>query len=177
MNNEQWIDISGQERYQISSRGRVINKSTGLIRKPSVSKNGYLLMVFSNPGGKFSGKYIHRMVALAFIGSPGDGFEVSHIDGNKKNNCLQNLLYETHKENLQRRNVHGTINSGMRNGSAKLSELDVMEITRLRKSGFKLLEIGNKFGVSFQQVSRICNGENWRDLTKGADSLLARVAQ
>lgn len=49
--------------------------------------------------GRAARHYVHRLVALTFIGD-GTGLEVDHIDGDTTNNHLSNLRYMTHAENL-----------------------------------------------------------------------------
>lgn len=50
--------------------------------------------------GKSNTKRVHRLVAIAFLGE--NNLQIDHIDGNKQNNCVENLEYVTPKENTQR---------------------------------------------------------------------------
>jgi len=51
---------------------------------------------------------VHKLVVWAFIGIPSDAkLEVRHIDGNSKNNHIDNLVWGTCSENAQDRVKHG----------------------------------------------------------------------
>ena len=46
-------------------------------------------------------RYIHRLVAEAFIEKPMDEkVEVNHKDGNRANNTVENLEWLSHKQNV-----------------------------------------------------------------------------
>lgn len=47
-------------------------------------------------------KYIHGLVAEAFLGPRPEGYQVDHKDGNRSNNHISNLEYVTAKENIKR---------------------------------------------------------------------------
>jgi len=111
---EIWKDIPNYEGlYQISNLGRVksleriVLQKNGrkrvqheLIRKPRKVYKGYLQIdLWKNH--EYSAKRINRLVAQAFIPNPENKPEVNHIDGNKENNCVDNLEWVTGKENMQ----------------------------------------------------------------------------
>ena len=117
MNKEIWKDIKGyEELYQISNYGRVKSlkrKSAfycGLrkeyLERPikekilsfSKSNRGYL-QVSLTKSGKCRTYTIHRLVAQAFIPNLENKEQVNHIDGNKNNNCIDNLEWVTISEN------------------------------------------------------------------------------
>lgn len=53
--------------------------------------------------------YVHRIVALTFIGVPPFAkSEVCHNDGNRRNNHYSNLRWGTRKENVADSIRHGT---------------------------------------------------------------------
>lgn len=96
---EFFVTIKGDfENYEISNLCRVRNKTSGLILKKSFSKNGYIYHSFSNRKLK-KHKYLHRLMAEAFIDNPNYKEEVNHINGNKLDNSIENLEWVTRREN------------------------------------------------------------------------------
>lgn len=116
---EEWRDVPGWEGYyQVSDQGRVksvariINRSDGTVWPikervlRSTTKTGYHTVQLSR-NGKPVRFYVHRLVLLAFIGDAGPGFEVCHNDGQKDNNILSNLRWDTHSANGGDTVTHG----------------------------------------------------------------------
>ena len=111
--SEKWVDIPCYEGYyQVSSFGRVRTLDRylpatnggkqlrkGCVIQPSTMPNGYL-MVSLHKGGKSVSKYVHRLVASAFVPNPLDLKEVNHKDEDKTNNRLDNLEWCTHRYNI-----------------------------------------------------------------------------
>lgn len=61
---EQWKNIIEASNYEVSNFGNVRNKTTLQILKGRISKNGYYqVSIKMNDTGKFSNRYIHRLVA------------------------------------------------------------------------------------------------------------------
>ena len=57
----------------------------------SENKKGYLRVRLSKGRDKKYSFLVHRLVAKAFIPNPNCLPQINHIDGNKKNNCVNNL--------------------------------------------------------------------------------------
>lgn len=99
--NEIWKPIQEYEGlYEISNTGKVKSLIKGRLLKPANHVKGYLFTTLTKDG-KHSRFYIHRLVASAFLGSESSNKEVNHIDGNKKNNCVENLEWCTGIENKE----------------------------------------------------------------------------
>lgn len=100
---EEWRDIQSWEGiYQVSDRGRIKSfkgSASGRILS-NTNKTGWYLSVVLQKGSRRRSDRIHRLVAEAFIPNPFGKPEVNHIDGNKQNNCVENLEWCTHGENL-----------------------------------------------------------------------------
>ena len=111
---EEWRDVVGYEGlYQVSNLGRVkvlkhpvergfckcFTKES--IIKPRIKDNGYLFVGLSKGTTKsMKNRYIHRLVAEAFIPNNQNKPQVDHIDGDKKNNMVENLIWATQEENI-----------------------------------------------------------------------------
>ena len=109
---EEWRDIKGYEGlYQVSNLGRVksleryvwngkayAHKNEKIMSLDKL-KNGYLTAnLYKNNISKRH--YIHRLVAQAFLSKSEKHTEINHKDENKANNCIDNLEWCTHKENM-----------------------------------------------------------------------------
>ena len=105
---EQWKTISNASNYEVSNLGNVRNKTTKYILKGRITKSGYLqVSIKLDETQKFTNQYIHRLVALYWIGNPQQKKEVNHIDGNKENNNVDNLEWVTASENQKHRHSIG----------------------------------------------------------------------
>lgn len=100
---EQWKKIEGFENYSVSTKGRVRNDRTGVIYVGRANKRGYF-DIHLRRNNKRERRYIHRLVAEAFIPNPNNYPCVNHIDENKSNNASSNLEWCTYMYN----NQHGT---------------------------------------------------------------------
>ena len=105
---EVWKDIPKFEgKYQASNFGNIRSTSyeghEGWINnlKLSKRKDGYLQVQL------YEKKYlVHRLVASTFLGEK-EQLVINHKDGNKQNNCINNLEWVTSSENT----IHAYSNS------------------------------------------------------------------
>lgn len=85
--------------YYITTTGELFNSKTGNWLKGQYNKkNGYKSYNISIDG-EHHRLYAHRMVAETYLPRIEGKTEVNHIDGNKKNNNLENLEWVNSKEN------------------------------------------------------------------------------
>lgn len=102
-----WKEIKGFEGlYEVSSEGNVKRVNTQLILKPRKHTGGYLTVCLWKDG-KPTYRFIHRLVAFAFIKNPNDKREVNHKDGVKTNNLLENLEWVSPRENQKHASAIG----------------------------------------------------------------------
>lgn len=99
---ELWKNIPGYERYAVSNLGRVKNNISGKLLNMRKAKNGYMRVNLRKGNVKYEKPtvtHVHRLVAEMFL-TPITGKNcVNHIDGDKENNCVDNLEWVTSKEN------------------------------------------------------------------------------
>lgn len=100
--------IKTLDHNNIRKNGRVDNRK-GKILKPKIDKYGYQVITLSKDGVRKT-YTIHQLVAKAFIPNPENKKTVNHKDGNKLNNCIDNLEWATEKENQQHKWKNGLAN-------------------------------------------------------------------
>jgi NUMOD4 motif/HNH endonuclease len=159
---ENWKKIPGYENYSVSDLGRVRNDKTGRIMKTPATVKGYLHLNLVKETGK-SIVLVHRLVGKTFIPNPENKPQINHIDGNKKNNNVTNLEWVTQSENIRHAFDNGMIKryKGQKNPNSKLTEVEVLEIRRLRNEGWKQEDIANKFDVHQTLISAIDRKKTW----------------
>ena len=106
---EEWNTINDYPNYEVSNTGKVRNRGTGRILKPYNNRGGYLSVVLMSPKGERKFCLVHRLVAMAFIPNPHDYPQVNHMDGNKDNNCVENLEWCTCRMNIKHAREMGLI--------------------------------------------------------------------
>jgi hypothetical protein len=120
-----WKDIKGYEGlYRVSNTGEIYSVYRGKLRKPKITPKGYCEINLWKPNETSNDqKYfrIHRLVAEAFIANPQGKPQINHIDGNKLNNCVDNLEWCTPSENIQHSIDTGLQPVGMPNLGKKQS--------------------------------------------------------
>jgi len=170
--------------YAITRDGRIWSRprrgtiKTGKWLKPYVRKTGYSAFQLQKDG-KDVCRLLHRLLLETYVGPCPDGMQCRHLDGNPRNNNLDNLCWGTPRENTQDSIRHGTFMAGRpcRNGgckgeqqwNSKLTRQDVRDIDALyRTQLFSRAKIAKWFGVSAMTVHRITSRKTWRWLWEAA---------
>lgn len=90
-------DIEGFSDYLISENGQVYSLKSDMFLSPWINHNGFFKVNLCNDGIS-SSVYVHRLVAKAFLENLDNKFYVRHIDKNKQNNHVSNLMWSEHKK-------------------------------------------------------------------------------
>ena len=144
-----WIASS----WEVSSCGRVRSR-TGIVSHGALSCEGYRRVTIGRE--MYS---VHRLVAATFLGPPpaSSKWEVNHIDNDRSNNHVWNLVYATRSENVQH---SWAVNASRGTTAEKLGKSvlwrpcgsDSWSPAVSQASAAKLL------GVSEKCISRCCRG-------------------
>lgn len=164
-------------KYLVTSEGEIyslFNKGKMKIHKqiPRKHSNGYLRVLINGKD-----YYIHRLVAECFLPNPYEYKEVNHKDGNKTNNCVDNLewcsramnnkhCFETGLRSYDelKKMSNSPAAKEARKARRKLSDSQVREVRKMLSDGMTSREIakilscthgiidGIKYGKSYTEV-------------------------
>lgn len=99
--DERWKRDGDAPDYFVSNKGRVWSTiSDSFIYGTPTGRCGHI-DVSLKVGKRKIRKYVHRMVAEAFIPNPHNFPEVRHLDDDPSNNCVWNLVWGTQADNMQ----------------------------------------------------------------------------
>lgn len=158
--------IQGYEnRYLITSYGRVWSIRTHRWLKYSVPSNGYAQVGLSL-NNKCTNYMIHRLVAKTFLQKPINKDYVNHIDGNKLNNCVNNLEWVTRSENEK----HAFANKlkkptrGELSGQSKLTWEQIKIIRQMyNEQHYSTRQIAKIFNVGKSTIQSITSNHTWKE--------------
>src|SRR5258708_27925774 len=114
---------------------------------------------------------VHQLVRLAFGGQRPAGLEPLAWPGGHLDDRLVNLRYGTSKENAADRVRDGVANRGERCGTARLTEVVVLECRRRYAAGETQMALAAEFGIKPPTLSNLVTGRTWRHLTEGLDPI------
>lgn len=159
------IDNHKGTKYYVSRAGKVISKKVHIHElKVFETNKGYQYVKTSTSKGKSRAEFIHRLVAKAFIPNPDNKPEVNHIDGNKHNNCVENLEWVTSKENKDHARNHHLIRpaKGEKSGMTNLTNNKVRAICEdMERNELTIKELSKKYNVTKDTLYSIRTRRAW----------------
>lgn len=141
--------------YTITEKGEIINNRSGRILKPQPNGKGYLRV---HIGGE--NHFVHRLVAERYIPNPENKPQINHKDGNKLNNCVENLEWVTNQENRDHAIKNGLHICGEKCRWAKLTQKQV-DYIRANKS-LNFTQLAKMFNVSRATIRDIITYRTWK---------------
>ncbi|MDB5352697.1 MAG: hypothetical protein JWN86_3944 [Planctomycetota bacterium] len=182
--SDQFRPIAGFPGYRVNRKGVVQSRRGPGCRsgttenwvslKPIPRSRGYMTVNLSCCGRK-SIRYVHRLVLESFVGACPEGMVGCHNDGDRTNNRVANLRWDTPTANEADKLRHGTRRVGSATACSKLSEVDVLEIRRRKGEGEPMRLLASEFGISWQNVQAIVGHRSWRHLPESPPIASSRV--
>ena len=154
---------------------RIKYTKKGIVLKQTATSRGYLC-VSIHKDGKQRVVRSHDLIAKTFLPNPENKTQVNHIDGNKKNNKVENLEWVTPRENLLHAFKNG-LNPGGRPWAGKKGKDHIRSIPIIMcsPSGEELREFdsltlaADYLCISSTHISqcakgkrRMCGGYKWK---------------
>ena len=100
LDGEEWKDVDGYSRYQVSNMGRIYNKFIHRMVY-GYNVNNYRYISLLDDMETYHKHAVHRLVAQAFIPNPENKSQVDHIDSNPQNNIVTNLRWVNKEEQIK----------------------------------------------------------------------------
>ena len=151
-----------QERYAVSNFGKVIDLKNQKYMIWHDNGAGYMNVGLQGPNSKVRVRYVHRLVALAFLENPDKLPQVGHRDHTRANNFVDNLYWTTPKQNTADGIREGKINAKKRPNTKKLTKAQICEIALLHSQGKGVHEIAIMLDFPRTTISSVFNGRsNW----------------
>ena len=146
---EWWLQLKDFPDYDVSNEGRIRNRRSGRILKPQQNDRGYE-QISIRKNNKYHNQRVHRLVADTFFDGDHEGYDVNHIDGNKRNNHISNLEFCTRQENIRH-----AFDTGLKKPSRQM-RVRVKETGKIYES---LRECERSTGCSETEISKYLKGK------------------
>jgi hypothetical protein len=163
----QYREIPGYPGYRVGDDGSVWSirsrGSRGQWRLRMPQLNGGYRHVGLTAGKKCLTYRVHRLVLLAFVGPCPAGKVGCHNNGNKEDNRLANLRWDTQASNLKDKELHGTAHLGRGENQhlSRLKEKDVPMIREMIARGITQTSIARRFFVSVSAIHQLKIRKTW----------------
>jgi len=166
---EIWLPV--EEGYEVSSNGRVrsldrkisykdgrVGNFRGVDLNPARGKNGYLTVTV----GKFRRVLVHRLVGGAFIPNPLNLPVINHINGDKRDNRVENLEWSDYGANNGHARAAGLNNQHAENCNLTIYESRFVSAVRRvhERYGSSYTELALLFDISQAQAADIVKGRS-----------------
>lgn len=176
---EVWKDIPGfVGKYMCSNKGRIktlerdylagmgyacVRHIDEAILSPTESKRGYLRVdLRGGSSDSHNQKWVHNIVARVFFDNWDESLVPNHIDGNKKNNCIENLELIPVVRNIRHALATGLKKmNGEDNPGALLTNKQSDDIRKRYANGERQVDIAKSYNIDRQIVYRIVHGKSY----------------
>ncbi|BAO09168.1 putative homing endonuclease [Staphylococcus phage S25-3] len=173
--DEVWVDMmlhndkKPNDSYYISNKGRIATykykqDKYDILYSEERTRQQSLYGYWSLNKGRFS---IHRLVACYFNYKPYSyDMDVHHINGDKRDNRLENLEFLSRTEHYYRELELGGRPSTheMRIQERKYSEADVKNMRKMHSEGYSMSHIAREYDDRFGTIRQIIKRITYKDI-------------
>lgn len=162
-----------EDKFEVSNHGNIRKKGSSSLLK---NKSSRYFLLTKTKKGKTKNFPLHRIIFETFVGEIPDGYIIHHIDENKKNNAVSNLLMVTAEEHVK---IHFTGKPSWNKGlkTPKESHKKQWETRRKKyptdernknifndkEKGLTLKELSAKYKLCARQILTICKSLKEQD--------------
>jgi hypothetical protein len=152
---EHWRYVPGyNQKYAVSTLGRIVSFNTERLLKTGLKKDRPSVRLSLD--GRPKDLCVHTLVLTAFRGPRPPGHECRHLDGDKLNNVLSNLVWGV---------AHANLTDSYRHKNAKRGVKVTAEMVRyVRESPRALRKLADELKISKSQVANIRLGLSWPNI-------------
>lgn len=158
---ERWRKVPGWSDYSVSDSGQVRSDRYGRILRPTLRPTGYLQLTLSDRR-RTGYPFAHTLVLAAFVGPAPEGMECCHGNGDKTDNRLSNLRWDTRLANAADATRHGT-GPGARTTCPRSHPLAEPNLTASGKAKGKRRCLACSRGITYVRNHRARYGETFTD--------------
>ena len=164
MNDSVLID----NKYIVTRDGKVFtyrsNHKKWREQKYRRHSNGYMRVTINGKD-----EYLHRLVAKYFVPNSNGYLEVNHIDGNKENNCADNLEWCTRSQNNKHAFQTGLRSYDELTRMARMPKFAKRKFTDdtvrdIRKSDLSDTELAKMYGVARGVIYQIRKKKSYKEV-------------
>lgn len=159
MPKEILIPIKGFTNYLASNKGNIFSGNE--LMKASISKRGYRVLQLSKDGERFNFR-VSRLICAAFHPNPENLPQVNHKDGDKLNDCAENLEWCTGSENVRHAYDTGLRKNG-KGYTSPFSKFDADTIAAIRSSSDPYRKLSSIYNIGISTISLIKNNKRYEE--------------
>lgn len=156
--------IPNSDGYYVTSEGRVFRHEKELKRNKQSA--GYVTVSIYYKDGTRKLRFVHRLVAEAFIQNPENKPYVNHKNLVKSDNRVENLEWVTPKENNQHAHDNGAFRLSGQHHHAIFSDDLIHAVCRMLQEGRRTIDIVRKLCVPKYLVDDIKTRRIWRHISQ-----------
>lgn len=162
--NIEYRDVAGYIGYRVGDNGSVWSRrrrrhgGLGDKWKPlRACMTGRYMSVRLYKDGRGVTAKVHLLVMAAFRGPKPAGMQACHNNGDRRDNRLENLRYDTPASNQADRKSHGTYLVGERHPRSRFTNQERRSMYEARIGGEIYKNIAQRFSTSISTVQQIVN--------------------